>query len=451
MKTRVLFLAFATVLFTSCNDDSIDDLSGEPLEETTVNIAGQAIIKIDATSNGWVALKETIQPQYMITRPVREISWMNEGFSQLSNYKADTIWWLNDIAVHPSGQVSAVSVRLDLNNGADYAIRVKVMRFRTDGSFVEQELTPLEIPDPGMTFFPGCLDRAKIVAHGEDAYVVARWKYNDVQAHKIRFDFLKNELKVEWKKVVEPDSYVGLIGIIGGGYDNFRQGDRYYFIYAEVDDEGNLYVGVPSTEELLYNHDRLFGEDLMSGTDPSVYDFGLAVLTKMSASGERIYSKLQGNATKQRLINMRVHDNGVYFVGRIKTGTQPNSWDALIIKSDPVTGEHIYESTIDVRDGDMFWDVGESAGGGAIAAGTTDYTQNPHGASVSDARKAAAIVLDAQGKMVNEIPLPQGPAGRGSEAMFIKVLGSGRIIFAGVHNAPGTHSAVYCDGFVAVR
>jgi len=60
-------------------------------------------------------------------------------------------------------------------------------------------------------------------------------------------------------------------------------------------------------------------------------------------------------------------------------------------------------------------------------------------------------VLDAQGKVTKIIELPQGPAERGSEAMFTKVLGNGRVVFAGVHNAPGTHAAVYCDGFIAVK
>jgi hypothetical protein len=70
---------------------------------------------------------------------------------------------------------------------------------------------------------------------------------------------------------------------------------------------------------------------------------------------------------------------------------------------------------------------------------------------VSDARQATAVVIDEQGKITQEIPVPQGPAERGSEVMFVKLAGKGKVILAGVHNAPGTHAEVYCDGFIAVR
>ncbi len=447
MKTPLFFLAFAVVLF-SCHDDA-EKLSNVPVSETTKTISGYAIIKALPASNGWVVLKETLQPQYRVTRPLREIAWLNSNFQETFSYKPDTIWSLNDIVVHPSGQVTSVSSLLHFKKGEPIDIRFKVMRFKTDGSVVEYELTSVERPVPEYPYFPSSIDRARIVNVGEDAYVIARWLYNDVQAHHLSFQ--NNEFKTEWKTLIEPDHYIGSIGIIGGGYDNFRQGDRYFFVYGDVDKEGNLYIGVPSTEELVQNHDLHFGENLYAETDPAVYDFGVMLLTKLSPNGQRTWSKLQGKSTKKRLLSVRVGDDGIYSVGRVKTGTEPNSWDAWVLKSDLTTGLAVYESTIDVRDGDMFWGLDPLQGGGAIAVGTTDYTQNPSGLSVSDARKAAAFVLDPQGKIVTEIELPQGPAERGSEAMFVKLLGTGEVLFAGAHNAPGTHSAVYCDGFLAVR
>jgi hypothetical protein len=465
MKTiQLIFFSLTALIILSCREHDIKEQPLVPLQESTKEIPGEAVIKVLQTPTGWVALKETLQPQWYITEPKRAIAWMNSDFQETSRYEPEKISEdveegqfrkkygrsLTDVVVHPSGEVTAVSTSIDLTpGGIDYVWDIRVHRFKTDGSIVETLLTQLPVTIPQIPAFPLSLDRAKLVAYGEDVYVVARWKHNIIEAH--RLSFIDNEFRVVWQKLVEPGHYVAMIGIIGGGFDNFHQGDRYCYVYAGVDGSGNLYVGAPSSEDLLLNHDPWFNDNLGLQTNPGDYDFGAAVLTKFSSAGDRIYSKLEGMSRQKRLLNMRVDDNGVYFIGRVKTGMDPNSWDAWLLKTDLATGGTIFESTIDVRDGDMFWDVDAVEGGNSIAVGTTDYVQNPGGLSVSDARKAAAIVLDAQGRKVREIGLPQGPSERGSEAMFVTVLRNGSIVFAGAHNAPGTHAPVYSDGFIAVR
>jgi hypothetical protein len=448
MKTPAVPLFLGAIIFlSSCEDLPDDQVIIKPHPESTIAIAGEAVVKVLPHTAGWMALKETLQPQYIITQPRREISWMNSDFIETSNYKPTDGWSLIDAVVHPSGHVTAVSAKLQPGQG-DYALRFKLTRIKTSGAVVDAELSQIPNTGPQVPVFPGSLDRVKLVAHDEDVYVVARWRYNEIQAHRLSFE---NDLfKIDWQKWVEPACYVGAIGIIGGGFDNFHQGDRYYFVYAGIDGQGDLYVAAPSTEELIYNHDLLFNENLMAETDPAVYDFGVAILTKLSSNGDRLYSKLAGRSTNKRLLNMRVTDQGVFLTGRMKMNLNPNGWDAWVYAADP-NGNMIYESIVDVRDGDMFWDISPLPGGGALAVGTTDYVQNPGGLSVSDARKAAAILLDSQGRKVGEIELPQGPAERGSEAMYVGVLPNGSVIFAGAHNAPGTHASVYSDGFIAVR
>lgn len=462
-SSRLIFFIVAVSIISSCKEHDIEEEPLIPLPESTTTVNGRTVIKVLGTRNGWVALKETLQPQYRITEPAREISFMNNSFLETSSYKPEKIsevleegksrkkygWSLNDIAVHPSGDVSAVSVMLDLTAGSEYVLSIKVERFNNDGTRSELELSQLPTTVPQLPAFPLSLDRAKLVAFGEDLFLVARWKHNNIEA--FRLSHKSNELKVEWQKLVEPSHFVGAIGIIGGGFDNFHQGDRYCYVYAGADEQGNLYVAAPSSEDLLINHDPYFGDNLLAKANPSDYDFGAAVLTKFSPAGDRIYSELEGMSRQKRLLNMRVDKNGVYFIGRVKTGQEPNSWDAWLLKSDLATGALIYESVVDVRDGDMFWDVSPLTDGSAIAVGTTDYVQNPGGLSVSDARRAAAVMLDVQGKMLGEIDMPQGPASRGSEVMFVNALPNGSVVFAGAHNAPGTHAAVYSDGFIAVR
>jgi hypothetical protein len=447
MRTPSLLLFICVVIvLASCRDD-FDDQPALPFAESTTTIQGQVVIKVLPHTTGWVALKETLQSQYLITQPKREIAWMNGSFLETSNYKPSEGWSLLDAVVHPSGQVSAVSVKLEWGTN-DYSLHIKMSRIKTDGLVVERELKQLGYTEPQLPVFPGSLDRVKLVAYGEDVFVVARWRYNDVQAHRLSFE--GDQFMTDWHEWVEPPSYAGTLGIIGGGFDNFHQGDRFFFVFADVDDHGNLYVAVPSHEELLFNHDRFFNENLQTGTDPANYEFGVAILTKFSSDGARLFAKREGYGKYKKLLNMRVSSNGVFLTGRVKVGQQPNSWDAWVCAAD-LNGNEIYESNIDVRDGDMFWDVSPLPGGGALAVGTTDYTQNPVGLSVSEARKAAAIVLDTQGKMVKEIELPQGPQERGSEAMFVSVFRNGSVLIAGAHNAPGTHGAIYSDGFIAVR
>jgi hypothetical protein len=82
--------------------------------------------------------------------------------------------------------------------------------------------------------------------------------------------------------------------------------------------------------------------------------------------------------------------------------------------------------------------------------GSTNYSQNPGGLSVSDARDDLAVVVGSQGDVRARVALPSGPAGRGNEVMSVRVAG-GLGMFAGVKNAPGTHSAVFSDAFLSLR
>jgi hypothetical protein len=449
MKSYYLPIILLALITTSCKDEFLDVQENEPIliPEITTTIAGKQVLKVVPHISGWVSLQETIQPQYMITAPLREISWLSGDFHQTSKYKAPEGWYLVDIAVHPSGQVSAAIINVDLKR--PYMLQIKIVRIHNNGTHTEFEISPLPKEGERIKYYPASLDRIRLNAVGEDVYAVTRWQYNEVEAS--RLSYTAGQYHVDWQTTVEPDSFCGIYGIIGGGYDNFRQGDRYFFVYSGVNQNGELYVAVNSHEELLQSHDEMFNSNLMSETDPAVYDFGLAILTKISPNGERLWSKLEGHSTKKRLLNMRVSDDAVYLVGRVKQNTDPQGWDAWILSADASNGNVRYESSIDIKNGDMFWDLCPLPNGKALAVGTTDYTQNPAGLSVSDVRTASAVVLDNMGKVVRSIELPQGPAIRGSEAMFVDQVGAGSILFAGAHNAPGTHAEVYSDGFIAVR
>ncbi len=442
IKRLSLILMFG--VFAGCDDNSREVMPDLVIPEGNYAFVGQQFVKVERATTGWVALKERIQPQYAITAPKRTISWMDDRFHEVRSYDPPDGWHLIDAVVHPSGHVSAALVNVDLKRIP--LLQVKLLRFNKTGIQFERELTPLPQDGDRIRYFPSSLDRIRLHAFNEDVYAVVRWDHNEITAS--RFSFVSGLFHQQWQTLVEPDAYCGFFGIIGGGYDNFHQGDRYSFVYCDVDIDGSLYVAVQSHEELLADHDRVFGENLSAGADPANYQFGVAILSKLTSDGARVYARLEGHSRQVRLLNMNVDHGSIYFTGRIKKNSDPNGWDAWILHADPQTGAERYDVNLDLKNGDMFWSAAPLPDGRVVAVGSNDYTQNPAGLSVSDSRAAIAVLLNGQGQLVESYTLPQGPTARGSEAIDVRIVGS-TLVVAGAHNAPGTHAEVYSDGFIA--
>jgi hypothetical protein len=417
----------------------------------TAHFSDTAAVRVSPARDGeWLLLFETLQTELLVTTPMRSAAVMSAEGEIMRRYDAPSGWVLIDAVAHPSGDVSLLSLRLD--QAADYPLRAMISRVGIDGAVVERELfrlVPASGPEVGPAFISS-LDRAHIMAYGEDLFAVVRWANNAVQAYRLAF--AGRALSQDWVTWIEPAAFLGGVGIIGGGFDNFHQGGSVFFVYADVDAQGNLYASVASTDEVLVSHDAFFGEDLRALTDPANFDFGTAVLTQITGQGTRTFARLMGfPGRKKRLINMRIAGDSIVLVGRIKTGDQPGNWDAWILSSQAATLQLNYERNIDVQDGDMFWDVAALGDGRLLAVGSTNYTQNPSGLSVSDTRDSLAILLDSSGSPGNRIALPAGPAGRGNEAMSVSVRAANQIAISGVQNAPGTHAQVFSDAFLVVR
>jgi hypothetical protein len=442
--TRIgAFLAVVALL--SCGKAA--ERSLDPIE---VHLPDTAAVRITPAGIGkWLVVLETLQPQSLVTTPIRSAALLGEGSEVLRTYQAPEGWTLIDAVAHPSGDVSLLSVQLE-QGGADYPLRATVSRISSDGARIDRELSRL--PPPGGTEDPpafiASLDRARLLAQGEDLYALVRWANNSVQAYRLE----TRALEQKWATFIEPPATLLFTGIIGGGFDNFHQGDSPFFVHGDVDSQGNPYVAVVSTEELLTAHDAFFGENLTSLADPANFDFGAAVLTRVGSDGRRTFARLLGMPGRnKRVLTLRVVGESAVLAGRVKTGNQPESWDAWILSARAATGDLAYERNIDVQSGDMFWDVSPLSGGRLLAVGSTNYTQNPSGLSVSDARDPLAVVLDTLGNVEKRIVLPVGPAGRGNEAMSVRVGDRDQVAISGVHNAPGTHAPVFSDAFLVVR
>ena len=424
---------------------------GSGLGPQDVTFPGTAAVKIEAGDQGrWIVLVERLQEELLVTMPQRKLLWLDADLEVVKEYVPPQGRFLIDFSVHPSG--AATIVELEPASGADLFLKpfkAELTRFLADGSEVT---VPLDsgIPDPGGPPPPlFSLDRARIAASGEDDLVVVRWSDNSVRAHRV--EFRDGAFRPAWTTVVEPSAELLAIGIIGGGFDNFHQGDRVAFVYLDVDTTGAAYVVVPSTVDVLPAHDAFFHEDLLAGADEAHFDYGVSIVTRLSPDGTRSYAVLSGLGTDRRLLNIRATTRTLYLTGRVRVGSNPPDWDAWVQTLEASTGQPLTERFIDVQGGDMFWDLAPLADGSMLGVGSTSYTQNPSGLSVSDARDNLAVIVGVDGAVQRRLTLPAGPVGRGNEVMSVRVIGGRWAMLAGVKNAPGTHAQVFSDAFLSLR
>lgn len=416
-----------------------------------MTFSGYAAVKVECSGHRKsTLLLETLQTQTLVTMPQRKLLWLDEELKTLKEYLPPAGRYLIDFSVHPSGAVTILEVVPEPGNDLFVKpLKARLTRFLPDGTeaayWLEPGISPVVNGSPAFLF---SLDRARIASFGEDSRVVMRWSDNSVHAYRLTYQ--SGTWAVAWETVVEPPANLLPTGIIGGGFDNFHQGDRVCFVYLDVDETGASYLVVPSTAEVLPAHDAFFNESLLSGADAAHYDYGVSIITKLSPDGERAYAKLSGLGTNRRLLNIGSTSQTLFLTGRIRNGDLPQDWDSWVMAFDKSTGRVLAEYAIDHQAGDMFWDLAP-LDGSLLAVGSTNYTQNPSGLSVSDIRDNLAVVLSPEGAITKSLVLPSGPAGRGNEVVSVKVLEGHWAIFAGVNSAPGTHAPVFSDAFVCVR
>ena len=424
--------------------------AGGPPSPRDATLPGTAAVRVEPwTDQGWIVLVETLQPQLLVTMPRRKLVWLDAELQVTREYLPPEGRFLIDFAVHRSGAATAVEIEPAVGNDLFLEpIRAWLTRLVPDGS-TTSTLLDSGIPDTGGMPPPlFSLDRARIAPLGEDVLVTVRWSDNSVRAHRLTSH--DGQFQPAWTTVVEPAAKLLAIGIIGGGFDNFHQGDRTAFVYLDVDSAGAAYVVVPSTADVLPAHDAFFGEHLLAAADPAHFDYGVSIVTRLAPDGSRSYSVLSGLGTDKRLLNVRAGEGTLWLIGRVRTGDDPGGWDAWIQSFEASTGQVTAEHLVDVEEGDMFWDLAPLDDGSILSVGSTHYTQNPSGLSVSDARDDLAVIVGPDGAVKDSLSLPAGPAGRGNEVTSVRVI-DGWGMFAGLKNGPGTHAQVFSDAFLSLR
>jgi hypothetical protein len=401
-------------------------------------LSGSAALKARPAPDGdLVVLTERLQGQYFVTRPQRSLVWLTPAGELRRRDAPPAGWLLLDFALHPSGDVTEVLIE-----DTRLAHTFRVVRLRSGQPAVQETLptAPRRDAPPEV----GTLDVARVMPAEEDTLLMYRTA--DAAVHAARLPAAGGG--PAWDAQVEPGVDLLALGIAGGGFDNFGQGDRAYALMGDVTPAGEVYVAVPGNAQSLAAHAAAFGDGLAAAAPLDAYVCQVTLVTKLDASGRRLWSTLiDARHRRDELHGLRAAGQRVWLFGRADMQPVPDAWDGLLVRLDAATGAIEEARTLDIDGGDVFFDAVPTGDGRLLLAGATSYEENPWGVSISETRAPLAAVLSADGATLTRLPLSAGP--RGNEARSVCLLDGSTLLVAGMQNAPGTHSeAITADGFV---
>lgn len=448
---RALLSILALSLLASCGGGSSSGgatQGGEQPGPPPVQVAtsGVAVTKVRGDRQAWVALTE-VQKVAALTKPERRLVFHPAAGASVT-YTPPDGWSLLDFTQHPSLEVTAVL-------GTDHTVRL--LRFDARGTLVrEQDFFDAAVRDDPFMDDPVYIrdrnsmlpyltrDAARLAAIGEDAVLALRTGMDAVVAY--RFGHGAAGFAQRWRTLVEPGVQVGASAIIGGGFDPFQSLSNPAHVRLDAAADGRIAVAVQSNNTTLIDgHARHFNEPLPAGLP-----YGLFV-TELSGAGTRIGTRVVPLQVRPEVHGVRWLGDTIAVTGRQRTATPPDGagWDGYVALLAP--GQAPRLRVIDVDRGDIVFDVLPLADGGIVAAGSTGYTQNPAGASISESSQPLLAVLDANGALQRRLPFPAGP--RQNQIRSLAPWPGGWLA-GGLVNGPGTHSGdsdpvqIYADGYV---
>jgi hypothetical protein len=249
-----------------------------------------------------------------------------------------------------------------------------------------------------------------------------------------------------WRTLVEPGVELGLSAIIGGGFDPFQSLANPAHVRLDVSPAGRIAVAVQSDRtNLIDGHARHFNEALPAGMA-----YGLFV-SELDAAGTRLGTRVVPMAVRPEVHGVRWIGGTIAVSGRQRTSTPADGagWDAYVALLEP--GQAPRVQLIDVDRCDIVFDLLPLPGGRMLAAGSTGYTQNPGGASISETSQPLLAVLDAHGAIQQRLPFAAGA--RQNQVRSLAAWNGGWLA-GGLVNGPGTHSGdsdparIFADGYV---
>jgi hypothetical protein len=429
MKSTLAFFLFLAMI--ACNETEV--IPTQTFEDISYDFQQEGIIKAEIGTNAYYVLSEELSPLQSFPgfRHVKKIAF---GGTEIMTIEGQG---LIDFCI--SGQAI-----FSLYSSTD---NIQIKKHDLNGT-----LQSTKVIWENSTNAPYAVDdRGRLVANGNSVVAAIRPEDYSTRLYSLN----AGDLEVNWSELIEPGQEISAMGMTGGSYDTFEQLAHPYMVFLDLDENGNAYVAVPALySSSIHWHNQHFGENL-SHISEAYVSAGLetdALVTKVSNTGERLYTVVAGSVDPDECYGIKADNTSFYLYGRTgkPTNTSGYQWDAYVAKYNSDTGSPVFTRSFDIDKSEIIYDLAKTDDGELIIVGSAGWSQNPLGYSVSGTARKLVAVIDESGNFKEEFEVESGL--RHNQVRTINY-DNNRIWLGGWENGPGTHTGdgdpnlVFADAF----
>ena len=347
---------------------------------------------------------------------------------------------IEDAALHPSGEVSAVLIDADFN----------VFVARLSESLAPLDLQQLHDPEIANDPFPSGggvpvptdvtanalpRDSVRTAPDGEETVVAVVTPLESVLLYRLTF---ATRWESPRRTLVLPVSHHIPFLPIGGTFDTFGAMWSSFRALLDVDADGNAYLAFWANPFKLRAHKDFTGEDLKKLAGNAFSQDSDVLLEKFDRAGAHLWSRLVGTENEDEPYALRAFHGEVAVVGRARRvpGDDNTFWDAFVSVS-TADGTLRRSRTFQLEASSILLGVDGVPGGGWLVGGSEGWSQNPEGLSILSFGSKLLLELPTPDADPVRIALPAGP--RHNEIRSVLADTPGRW-FAGHENGPVMHT-----------
>lgn len=452
---RAISVISALWMLAACGGSGELSSSGDPpITEESVN--GRFVLRIlgfDAAKQ-YAALEEAASPLgHLPDRSIRTQSG--------ERYAPPQGWSLIDMAVHPSGHMTAVLA----SQGSPPQVRL----LRLDERAQVISDTPLQDPAAPYDRYFGdeeadikddhamlplhTRDAVRLAPLGEDLAVALRSGRHAVVAY--RYNHSARGYEQRWRNMVVPGTPLMPRFLVSGSYDTYGQLANQFQVLLATNAEGDVAVAVPASphNDTFAAHSRHFHFRIPGDPTPppAVPEHGALFTWVHGLEGRALRNTYVVTQGPTQTYALRASPGGGWtLAGRHRAPDDSTGWNGFAAWLD-TSGKLRRQVSLHVDKDDALFDIAELADGRTLVAGATAYRQDPRGKSISDEGAPLLAILGPDGEMAQRVPIPSGSR---QNPVYSLARVDGVWWAAGMRDGPGTHSAdeeparLRSDGFV---
>lgn len=432
MKSTLTF--FLLLAMMSCNETEV--IPTQSFDDFSYDFSHEGIIKAEIGHNGYYLLFEELSPL---------VKFPGDRYLKKSNFDGNETMRVSERAGYQL-------IDFSISNRAIYTLcsgsqGFIIRKYDLNGDLQGSKMIWGNSANTSYAID----DRGRLVANDNSVTVAIRPEDYSTRLYSLN----ASDLEVNWSQLIEPGQTISAMGMSGGSYDTFEQLAHPYMVFLDQDEEGNAYVAVPALySSSIHHHNQHFDENLshLGGSSVSAGLETDALVTKVSNTGERLYTVVAGSIDPDECYGIKADNSSFYLYGRTgkPTNTIGYQWDAYVAKYNSDIGSPVFVRSFDIDKSEIIYDLAETNTGDLIIVGATGWTQNPLGYSVSGTARKLVAIIDESGNFKEEIGIESGA--RHNQVRSI-VYSNNRIWLGGWENGPGTHtgdsdhSQVFADAF----